>query len=260
MISFDLDGTLLNPQGQIHPQDIRLLLSEQPFCFIPATGRPLHSTRKTLALAGLFEGQKLPFPLVLQNGAVIYAPGEELLAHFDLPPEPQTELVERLKKAKRVTVLLKEIDTIYPLRVTPFGAERVAEYHFNLCPGVPLKRRPVCNKIMCICEENGPLQEIYESTADLPLERAFSMGSILEFTAQGVNKGFGVKKLVEALGLAGLPFYAAGDGGNDLAILEIADLSFAPLSSPKEIRRRAGKIIDTRENGLLTPLIQALPV
>ncbi len=111
-VLFDLDGTLVQPQGGIHPQDIRLLCSEQPYWFIPATGRPLHSTRALLAESGLFIDQKLPLPLIQQNGAALYRPYEELLDHTDLPEAALKALAERLAAARQVTVLFLGIETI----------------------------------------------------------------------------------------------------------------------------------------------------
>lgn len=258
VITFDLDGTLIHPRRGIHPEDFRLLCSEQPYWFVPATGRPLHSTRALLLQAGLFKSGKLPWPLIQQNGAVLYGPHEELLHHTDLPRAAQEDLVRRLAGARRVTVLLKEIDAITPLRVTPYGEECIRRYFFQVQPTPWPERKPACNKIMCLCEERGPLEEIFNDTKDLPLERAFSMDSILEFTAAGVNKGSGLQRLLEALEVDALPLLAAGDGGNDLELLKKADISFAPLSSPAEIRDQADQVVDTAAGGLLHAMIAAL--
>ncbi|NPV77521.1 MAG: HAD family phosphatase [Anaerolineae bacterium] len=258
VITFDLDGTLFHPRRGIHPEDFRLLCSEQPYWFAPATGRPLHSTRALLAQSGLFKDLKLPFPLILQNGAVLYGPREELLSHADLSPAVLEELADRLKNRNHVTILFNLIDAFSPLRVTPFGEECIRRYAFRVQPSPWPEKKPACSKIMCLCEDRAPLEEIFYDTKDLPLERAFSMDSILEFTAAGVNKGSGLQKLLEALEADNLPLLAAGDGENDLEMLKKADISFAPLSSPAEIRRQANRVVDTAQTGLLPAMIAAL--
>jgi Cof subfamily protein (haloacid dehalogenase superfamily) len=258
VISFDLDGTLFDPFGSVHPEDIRLLSTEQPYWFIPATGRQLHSMRVSLGQAGLFQNQKIPLPLILQNGAVIYGPREELLRQDFLDAGVQDELIGRINGSQKVTVLLQSTDAIYPVRVTPFGKECIQKYHFSVEPRLPTGNGVQIIKIMCLCEEKSPLDEVLDKTKDLPLERAFSMDNILEFTAEGVNKGSGLKKLVEKLDLESLPLLAAGDGGNDAAMLEAADISFAPLNSPEEICSQADYVVDTARGGLLTAMIAAL--
>ncbi|MCC6147751.1 MAG: HAD family phosphatase [Anaerolineaceae bacterium] len=258
VIGFDMDGTLIHPIGGIHPLDVQLLSSEQPYCFIPATGRPLHATRGALAEAGLCRGQKLPWPLVLQNGAVLYGPNEELLHYDGFLPEIQDKLIDRLRDAAGVTVLLKEIDSITALRLTPYGEECIPRYYLDIQPSGTAENKPVYTKVMCLCEDPGLLAEIYTNTGDLPLERTFSMDSILEFAPAGVHKGAGLQKLVKLLGLGSLPLLAAGDGGNDLELLRVADISFAPANSPVEIQMQTDRVIDTRPGGLLGVMIAAL--
>ena len=84
---FDVDGTLVDEQGVIHPADVALLGAEPPAAlFIPCTGRPLEGLRRTFAQFGLFVSSNIPLPLVLQNGALIYLPGEVQLAYLTSPP------------------------------------------------------------------------------------------------------------------------------------------------------------------------------
>jgi len=82
IICFDLDGTLINAHGMIHPADIEILATHRGSLLVPATGRTISSVRQLFEKNGLFIGQPLPFPLILQNGAALYSEGEHLLAHF----------------------------------------------------------------------------------------------------------------------------------------------------------------------------------
>lgn len=78
IICFDLDGTLFDSQGRIHTRDLSILTSESVFNFIIATGRSLQSVRAVFTKNGLFTDVRIPFPLVLQNGSVIYKHNEKL--------------------------------------------------------------------------------------------------------------------------------------------------------------------------------------
>ena len=62
VLCFDLDGTLVNDQGEIHPNDLMLLdHPNSAVLLIPATGRPLESVRRTFRKAGLFKEKKILF-------------------------------------------------------------------------------------------------------------------------------------------------------------------------------------------------------
>jgi len=93
------------------------------------------------------------------------------------------------------------------------GDAAIRSYDFDTSRSFPRMGRLPYNKIMCICAELEPILELHEQTLDLPLEWIFSQANILEFTLPGVNKGSGLKTLLESMGLQGLPLYAAGDAG-----------------------------------------------
>lgn len=83
------------------------------------------------------------------------------------------------------------------------------------------------------------------------------MAIIFELAPPGVSKASGLHKLLEHLGLADRLLLAAGDGQNDRALLQAADLAFAPGSAPEEIRLLAGQLIDVPTTGLLGPMLAA---
>ena len=72
IISFDLDGVLLEPQSMIHPHDIAILTIKSESNFVIATGLSLQSVRAKFTKNGLFTDVCISFLLVLQNGSVIY--------------------------------------------------------------------------------------------------------------------------------------------------------------------------------------------
>jgi hydroxymethylpyrimidine pyrophosphatase-like HAD family hydrolase len=60
--------------------------------------------------------------------------------------------------------------------------------------------------------------------------------------------------------LAPAPIYAAGNGDNDLEMLRLARLSFAPLLSPEQVRAAADRLIDVRKVGLLMPMLEEIGI
>lgn len=265
LICFDVDGTLLDTRDRIHPRDAAILSGVSngffPAWLVPATGRPLLSVKRMFARRGLFENLPLPLPLVLQNGAALYRPGEQLETYATFEPGIQDHLMEVCFSHPQVTFLLHCIDTIHMLWPHPYGIQAARRYDFDWIPFDPAARVPPYSKVMCLSLQHEDLKAVSRAATraagELAVEQAFSMPSILEFTPVGTNKGEGFARLKTALGLDGAPVLAAGDGGNDLALFEQASLAFAPRTSPPDIQARADRVIDVEEEGLLAPMLRA---
>lgn len=268
---FDLDGTLIDANGRIHPHDIEILKSRRDLCLIPTTGRVLHSTRATLCRNGLFCDERLPFPLVMQNGAALYLPGEQVCAYQPFLPATQARLVDLAAAFPQAFFLLVGCDLNYMLAPTAYGREIMHHYdlHADLYSsgdGIAL------SKILVLADDPAALREVAEAGRDLPAEQAFSMPTILEFTPPGVTKASGLRRLLAILCRTGYlegdaargtassdrqdrPVFAAGDGGNDLALLRMARRTFAPLTSPIEVRQQVDRVVDTRREGILASMV-----
>lgn len=109
---FDVDGTLLDRQGAIHANDVAILRGQFGARLVPATGRPLGSLKRAFSRHGLFQGAQLPFPLILQNGAVIYTEMGQDPAYFPFDRQLQAELVDLLLALPRVTFFLLGMDEV----------------------------------------------------------------------------------------------------------------------------------------------------
>ena len=257
IICFDMDGTLLDAQGRIHPNDIALLASPQPpALFIPSTGRPLHSLRRALARSGLQLDRALPFHLVLQNGSVLMAPQEELLVYDSLEAGIQKELLDLAMCFPHITFLFLTASEIYTLWPNPFGLDLAASFDFDLRPLSEANGSAIFSKVMCMSDSRASLEAVHAAVASWPVESAFSMPPLLEITGKDVNKGNAITALLHRIGMAGQQVYAAGDGENDLPLFRIASASFAPSTAPDPIKRLASHVIDVAHEGLLGPILK----
>jgi HAD superfamily hydrolase (TIGR01484 family) len=256
VICFDFDGTLVDGEGRIHPRDVEILGSETPVTLVPATGRPLHAVRHTFERHGLFADRPVPFPLVLENGAAVYEAGERLRAQHPFTPDVQGAFIEAMLASPRVTFLLFSLNTVRMLWPSEAGWQMVRRFALSTEPysweegaDAPL------TKVVSIAETPAPLRAFAAETADLALERAYSLPTVLEFTRVGVDKGRGLEALLGERP-AGTRLVVAGDGENDLPLFDLADLSFAPEDSPVAMKARADHVVDVSENGLLKPVLR----
>jgi Cof subfamily protein (haloacid dehalogenase superfamily) len=254
-----MDGTLLDPCGQIHPKDIRLLsnVSLAPR-LIPATGRPLESVRRTFARNGLYIDEKLPFALVLQNGSLLYAANEARLAYYPFDPSVQVELIQLARQFKHVMFLFLGSNDIHVLWPNSFGMKAAEKFEFTVQAFSTHSNKSQFSKIMCISPFPNLLDRLAKPLKSLPVESAFSMSTILEITPKEVNKGSGLQKLLHMLQQVTGTIYAAGDGENDLPMFQLARRSFAPDQASETVKRIASQVINVRLNGLLEPILDSI--
>lgn len=250
---FDVDGTLVDEQGAIHPYDIALLEAAPPAAlFVACTGRPLEGLRRTFAQNGLFVGSKIPIPLVLQNGALIYLPGEVLLAYLKFPTEIQAALLRLAETYPEISFLFFAERDVHILWKHELGLVSARRFGLDLTP-LDLAANPPFSKLMCLCDDRSLLEALELQVRTLEIDAGYSFPNMLEITPRGVNKGSAILRLLEQMGRGGEPFIAAGDGGNDLEMLSMAAVSLAPQSAPAEIQSLVQQVIDVSVDGLFAP-------
>lgn len=257
IVCFDLDGTLVDEAGKIHPLDI-CILKDPPgnVVFIPASGRSLASVKTVFASNGLFAGELFPYPLILQNGSLILVAGEKPIGYFPFEPTLQKALISIAMMHKEVTYLFMGKNHIDKMWENDFGTSLIKKYDFNVRSLDIQMAQPPYSKVMCLSDHYELLLQLQDACSKLVADLAFSMRTILEVTPKGVNKGSGLTCLIEALGLKGIPVLAAGNDQNDFPMLQQADVVFAPDGSNAVKFCHPENIINPMKNGILTNMLQ----
>jgi len=256
IICFDLDGTLFDSQGRIHPRDNAILTSESEINFIIATGRSLQSVRAMFTKNGLFTDIHIPFPLVLQNGSVIYKHNEKLAGYFPFTSDTQHKLIDIIQNFPQISFYLFDVKETHLLWPTAFGLNSAERFGMQSRPFKIDCSNYNFSKIMCVSEDNDLFQKLAQILQDLEVEISFSMETLLEITPQGIDKGSGLGQLLSLLNKTTVNLFVAGDGENDLPLFDTAQYSFAPANSPEPVRVCADDIINTSKRGLLTPILE----
>ncbi len=86
----------------------------------------------------------------------------------------------------------------------------------------------------------------------------FSHPMLLEITPGGCNKGTGVIKLAELLGVDRANLYCAGDNENDLAMLEAAAVGFTPAGSTQAALDVADVVVCDCDQGAIADVVEYL--
>ena len=257
IICFDLDGTLVF-DNKIHLADVKLLANPTDITFVPVTARPLGSIRRLFERNSLYIGHSIPFYMVLLNGSAIYTSGEHLIRQYPIDPDVEKSIFNMTCPFQGVNTLALSVDKIYSFCENDFSKDMTNRFDFIVQPFADHARAGDINKIMCISQEYEALGNILEQLKHFPVVASFSLPGVLEITAEGINKGGGIKSLIDSVGLSDCRICAVGDGENDLPMFDLAEISFAPSTSPEFIQAKADHIIVPSKNGILSPILNYL--
>ena len=250
VIATDMDGTLLDPRGQLDlPRLEKILdkLDHRGVRFVIATGNEVHRMRQLL---GHLAERVV---LVVANGARIFenneliqaqtwddAMVERALAHFK-GRECQDQFVVTAMNGgfvKKGTVFT-ELDKF----MTPEMIEKlyqrmnfVDEFDSNLFGGV-LKMS------MVVGEERSDsvLQEIND-LFDGHVRAVSSGYGCIDILQDGIHKAWGLVELLRRWNLKPEQIMAFGDSENDIEMLELAGISYAMENAEEAVKRVATKV------------------
>ena len=250
VIATDMDGTLLDPKGQLDLPRLEKILDKLDQCdirFVIATGNEVHRMRQLL---GHLAERVV---LVVANGARIFENNELIqaqtwddamvdraLAHFK-GRECQDQFVVTAMNGGFVKegTVFTELDKF----MTPEMIEKlyqrmnfVDEFDSSLFGGV-LKMS------MVVGEER--LDSVLQEINDLfdGHVRAVSSGyGCIDILQDGIHKAWGLEELLKRWGLKPEQIMAFGDSENDIEMLELAGISYAMENAEEAVKEIATKV------------------
>ena len=226
--------------------------------FTISTGRAYHTFQPVRPL--------VPFnaPVLLANGAMIYDyDREETLFERPLPPQVKEDmlLLSRLRPEMSLEAYLGG-NTMYA-----WNPNQYVEDHLKYMSSLELYVRPIEDMPLpwakALLEHDHEIlvslrSEILKRWPDR-YEAFFSYDTMLELNAKGCTKGAGVLLLADMLGVRREHVYCAGDNQNDLSMLEVAAISFAPENAIPMVKDLPNiHILPPCEEGAIGALIRYL--
>ena len=248
LIALDLDGTLLNSEKKISPRDRAALAAAAAtgVIVVPVTGRPAQGIpREVLELPGVRYA-------VSSNGATIrdLVTGETLLeAHLEAELARQvlarTDHFNMIREAFRAGVgYLSRAD--YDVLCARYEGAMLA-YVLDTRQVVPgtLEEflrddpRPI-EELFFLTDSPETKAALRRTLEDLPgIGFADPFPNDLEVIAGHIDKGEGLRFLLDRLGIDPARVLAMGDGGSDLPMLRLAGLGVVPANALDEIKAEA---------------------
>lgn len=267
MIATDMDGTLLDPRGELDlPRLTAVLdqLEERDIKFVIATGNEIQRMR--LLLGDLTERMTL----IVANGARIFEKNEMLLGTFwqpDLIADTLAYFQGQERKVHLVVTSTKggfvQDGTAFPM-IGKIMTEEMAAHFYKRMNFVPnLQDHPFEEVLkMSVMVDEAQAEEITRqiNTAFAGRLSAVTSGyGAIDIIQEGLHKAWGLRQLMDRWQIKSKEIMAFGDSENDLEMLELADFSYAMENGDEKIKRIASRLAPANsEAGVLQVIEQYL--
>jgi len=261
----DADGTLLTDDKTILECDKAAIdeFIKQGGLFTIATGRGVTLARTVVEEIGL---DLIRLPCVIFNGAAVYDYHKEKFLWQCSLSESGREYFEKIiQRFPDIGVEILINDRIY---VTNTNAEE--EAHLSLGNIDPIRcdysEVPKSGWIkVLLVDEPGKIDELVEFAAKNPCDEVHLVRSApmyFEVLPKGVNKGTGIKKLIELtdcqLSTVNCKLVVAGDYMNDLEMIQAADLGVATGNAEQVVKDAANLVVCDNNSGIIKEILHEL--
>ena len=262
IIATDMDGTFLDRTGSYDRERFaRVLdsLESRDWLMTIASGRGM------LALDKLFAPYKHRLAMVAENGSVVRYDGQVLFKR-QLSSEQCLDIIQALADnpygSSQLFLLSGQLGAYIIEGADPDYIEHEKRYHENI--RIVSSFDAIDDTIIKITAHLHP-EQMVEGTAWLNQRlsvlglRAVTTGfEAIDIIPDDVDKGLGLQKLCEALGLSRKDVIAFGDNLNDIEMLTFAGQSIAVANARPEVLDLADKVIGHHDSGVVLEELEYL--
>ena len=246
-IACDFDNTLVYTEDVLHSGDeippvspenrraITYFMSEGgTFCI--STGRALPAFRPLVA------GIPMNGPTVLFNGAAIYDfEKETYLATAFLPDKVREHIHQLEAQMPDITYEIYHDDnSLFAVRPNDITLRHLHLTHSPTVTVRDIDEAPSPISKVLFEEEPPRLRKLHELLLRQPwsgeYEIVISAETLLELTVKGADKGGMVRRLAALLGKELSHTYCVGDHANDISMLRLSAIPFAPANAIESVR------------------------
>lgn len=256
MIGLDLDGTLLNSEKKLssHTKEILARAIASDVVIVIATGRPFSGIPEDIKL---FPG--IRYALTANGARIVDAETKKVLFENLLPAEKAEAVLDVLRRHHAIHEIF--VDGVGYMNEdglknvhTYFKDPHMTEYLLST-------RVPVCDVKEQLWKMNSGVDKLQgfflsqterlEAKEELELLSGITVTSAmdnnLEINRKGTNKGLGLLKLGEILGISREEIMACGDGGNDVEMLREVGFAVAMENGIESVKEAADFVTVTND-------------
>lgn len=241
IIACDLDETLLRKDKTVSEEDIKAIhaFEEAGGLFVCATGRPFWTTVDTLKQLGQL-GREGRYVISFNGGAITENKDNRLLHFAGITFEQASMLYERGMRYD-VCMHVYTKDVVYAYNINQDELNYLDRRQaVTVIENKDLEFLRGTDIVKCLYENTNYdyLKSIAGEIEDLTkdMDVSYSSNRYLEFNKKGVNKGSGLAKLAEMLGVDMKDTIAVGDNFNDLPMIQAAGLGIGVANTVKDMK------------------------
>ena len=256
LIAIDMDGTLLNEKKHIDKAQKEAIHEaiEAGIKIVLCTGRPLYGILPFYEELGLSELDSEGY-VILNNGCSIHKTKDWKLIDQVNFTSDDIEYLYKFSESYDINFTL--VNDTYYFNIGRKPTDELikdAGFVFSDITDISLEEaKSGKHKIMKIMFLGDPeimadFQEKNEDIIKSKYSGVLSQSYVYEVFPKDNNKGIGLKKLAEKLGIKQEEVMAIGDGNNDIEMFEYANYSVA-MKNATELAKKAAKYeTDSNEN------------
>ena len=253
LVASDLDGTLLDPAGNLPGGAFRAIgkLHEKGILFCAASGRQLVALQQMFATVA----DKMLF--LAENGALV-AYGQRVLHSRAIPAEDTLRALDAIGTLGGVHALLCTPKCAYYAdEAQPFLYFVKASYVSN--QKADLRKTAACERVckIAVYDDDGPEKKTMTVLPHaLPDMRVtLSGGNWLDISGRNTHKGRAMRFIQKAFGFAREECIAFGDHMNDYEMLIECGHPYVPENAYPPLKKLIGRTIPSNaEGGVVTAL------
>lgn len=241
IIASDLDETLIRKDRTVSPEDIAAIheFEKAGGLFVCCTGRPFWTAENTLRELGQYD---MPgrYVISFNGGAITENRGNKLLHFEGITFEQASELYRRGQKYD-VCMHVYTKDVVYVRSINQGEIDYLNNRQaYTLTEEKDLEFLRGTEIVKCLYENTdyaylkSIAAELEDVTADMDV--SYSSNRYLEFNKKGVNKGAGLHRLADMLGVDIRDTIAVGDNFNDLPMIREAGLGIGVANTVPDMK------------------------
>ena len=257
LLASDFDDTLFSSNLTVSEENWRALdyFTREGGIFTVATGR----APPTFApYAGIVP---INAPVILSNGSALYDFKAGRMVHETfLPTRVREDLAQVARDIPEIGFEAYHGDDIYA-----YQPNAVTEAHIKRANAVyteaPILEIPLPWSKAILQQRNEVLLDVQRYMLERwsgHYEVIFSNSVLLELTNKGSNKGGMVRYLADLLGIAPEHVYCVGDNQNDIPMLAISAIPFAPSNCAQEVKDWGARILGSCDESCIAQIVELL--
>ncbi len=265
LLATDYDDTLYDKKFSISPENREAIghFLREGGIFTISTGRSLRNFSIQMEI------ERLPVnaPVILANGAVIHDfNARRTLWKKTLPDTIPGDLEKVCAVFPQAGFEAYHQEADGDETVYTFRANDATEKHLRRCrlTGIPRAIGDIPSPWIKVILQHMDTKYLME-VEDYMLthwpgryEITFSNPYLLEITAKGANKGLCVQRVAEQMGIDPGHIYCVGNGINDIPMLAVSAIPFAPADCYDEVKEWGAVILPSCNESCVAELIRRL--